>query len=151
MQDESVLRYFSSDKWSVGREENRTTQSDSRIQEATASNEMQDKWEEQVMIRSGVMARNRIDYKSFEETAERSRLQIHNTKPNFLDGKVFFSVQKEQVLTVQDPTSDIAVLSKKGSSLCSSRRLVRDRNKIRKRFGNGGTRMGNLLGVEKYC
>ena len=152
VQDESVLQYFSSDKWSVGREENRTTQSDSRIQakKLTASNEMQDKWEEQVMIRSGVMARNRIDYRSFEETTERSRLQIHNTKPKFLDGKVFFSVQKEQVLTVQDPTSDIAVLSKKGSSLCASRRLVRDRNKMRKRFWElGGTRMGNLLGVEK--
>ena len=61
-----------------------------------------------------------------------------------------FSKQTKQVLTVRDPTSDIAVLSKKGSALCASRRLVRDRNKMRKRFWElGGTKMGNLLGVEK--
>ena len=74
------------------------TQSDSRIQakKLTASNEMQDKWEEQVMIRSGVMARNRIDYKSFEETTERSRLQIHNTKIIFWMSKFFFQFRRSK-------------------------------------------------------
>ena len=102
------------------------------------------------MIRSGVMARGKINTSTFNEDAERATLKIHNIKPEFLDGKVTFSKQTKQVLTVRDPTSDIAVLSKKGSALCASRRLVRDRNKMRKRFWElGGTKMGNLLGVEK--
>ena len=67
-----------------------------------------------------------------------------------MDVKVFFSVQKEQVLTVQDPTSDIAVLSRKEALFAHRDALFEDRSKMRKRFWElGGTRMGNLLGVEK--
>ena len=114
------------------------------------NNSSNDKWEENIMIRSGVMARGKINTSTLNEDAERATLKIHNIKPEFLDGKVTFSKQTKQVLTVRDPTSDIAVLSKKGSALCASRRLVRDRNKMRKRFWElGGTKMGNLLGVEK--
>ena len=118
---------------SDGRSNNDRFQSHQLHRAGQRSTDAQDKWEHDIMIRSGVL-RGKINTESFNESAERARLQIHNIKPEFLEGRVSFSKQTKQVLTVRDPTSDIAVLSKKGSALCASRRLQRDRNKMRKRF-----------------
>ena len=51
---------------------------------------------------------------------------------------------------VKDVTSDMAVISKKGSDVLRAARERRERNKMRKRFWElGGTRMGDAMGVAK--
>jgi pre-mRNA-splicing factor ATP-dependent RNA helicase DHX38/PRP16 len=45
------------------------------------------------------------------------RLVVHNIRPPFVDGRVSFSKQLTTVATVKDPTSDMAVLSRKGGYL----------------------------------
>ena len=52
-----------------------------------------------------------------DEDENRVMLMVHDIKPPFLDGKKVFTTQMEMVQVVKDVTSDIAVLSKKGSSV----------------------------------
>lgn len=40
-----------------------------------------------------------------------------DTKPPFLDGRVVFTTQAEPVMPLKDPTSDMAIIAKKGSAL----------------------------------
>lgn len=51
---------------------------------------------------------------------------------------------------VKDPTSDLAILSKKGSQVVKSLREKNDRNKMRERFWElAGSRLGDLLKIQK--
>jgi pre-mRNA-splicing factor ATP-dependent RNA helicase DHX38/PRP16 len=112
-------------------------------------NQAQDEWEKSRMVRSGVVSEGRVKTDFSNEDAEVAKVIVHSVKPPFLDGRVSFSKQKHQVMTVKDPTSDIAVLSKRGSALCAAQRLVQERNKMRKRFWElGGSRMGDAIGIE---
>lgn len=40
-----------------------------------------------------------------------------DTKPPFLDGRVVFTKQAEPVMPLKDPTSDMAIIARKGSGL----------------------------------
>ncbi len=49
---------------------------------------------------------------------------------------------------VKDPTSDIAILAKKGSSVLKKLRETNDRSKMRERFWElAGSKLGNLLKI----
>lgn len=51
---------------------------------------------------------------------------------------------------VKDPTSDLAILAKKGSAIVKSLREKNDRNKMRERFWElAGSKLGDLLKVQK--
>ncbi|CAI9288809.1 unnamed protein product [Lactuca saligna] len=41
----------------------------------------------------------------------------YDTKPPFLDGRVVFTKQAEPIMPLKDPTSDMAIISRKGLNL----------------------------------
>lgn len=54
------------------------------------------------------------------------------------------------ILSAQDPTSDIAIAARKGSATVRTFREQAERKKSQsKHWELAGTRLGNLLGVEK--
>ena len=65
------------------------------------------------------MTQLEVDTDFDDDQEARVQLLIHNTKPPFLDGRIVFTKQQEPVLTVKDPTSDLAVISKKGNLISS--------------------------------
>ena len=66
-----------------------------------------------------------------------------------MDGRAIFSRQPEPVIPIKDPTSDLAVLSKKGSRLVRYHRDEKERRKAqRKELELAGSRLGDILGVK---
>jgi pre-mRNA-splicing factor ATP-dependent RNA helicase DHX38/PRP16 len=83
---------------------------------------------------------------------------LADTKPPFLDGRVVYTKQAEPVMPLKDPTSDMAIIARKGSVLVREIREKQSQNKSRQRFWElAGSSLGNILGVEKsseqvnYC
>lgn len=59
----------------------------------------------------------------------------------------FFS---EPVIPVKDPTSDMALTARKGSALVRVFREQKERRKAQKKHWDlGGTKLGNIMGIEK--
>ncbi len=84
-----------------------------QIQKLTAkqmqAHEDNNKWEKDRMLRSGVVTQLEVDTDFPDDQEARVQLLVHNTKPPFLDGRIVFTKQQEAVLSVKDPTSDLAV------------------------------------------
>ena len=59
---------------------------------------------------------------------------VHDIKPPFLEGRNVSANQGQAIQIVRDPTSDMAIISKKGSGVLQSLRERNDRNKMRERF-----------------
>lgn len=81
-----------------------------------------------------------------------SQIDLSNadTKPPFLDGRVVFTKQAEPVMPLKDPTSDMAIISRKGSALVREIHEKQSMNKSRQRFWElAGSKLGDILGVEK--
>jgi len=77
-------------------------------------------------------------------------IQVHNMKPPFLDGRVAFTKQQEPVSVVKDPTCDLAIIAKKGSSLLFETRHQTERKKMMKKFWEvAGSRQGDVIGLKK--
>lgn len=75
---------------------------------------------------------------------------VTDTKPPFLDGRVVYTKQAEPVMPLKDPTSDMAIISRKGSALVREIREKQSSNKSRQRFWElAGSKLGDILGVEK--
>lgn len=75
---------------------------------------------------------------------------IVDTKPPFLDGRVVYTKQAEPVMPVKDPTSDMALIARKGSALVREVREKQSMNKSRQRFWElAGSKLGDILGVAK--
>lgn len=81
-------------------------------------------WEENRMMTSGVAGRLEVDLDFNDEEESRIRLNVHHTKPPFIDGRVTFSKQMTTVSVVKEPTSDMSLLSKKGKSAPASHLLL---------------------------
>ena len=82
-----------------------------------ARNADQDRWEQNRMLTSGAVQRvGPLDEVEDEEEGK-VHLLVHHVVPPFLDGRIAFSKQPDPIFPVKDPSSDIAVLSKKGSML----------------------------------
>ena len=109
-----------------------------------------DRWEEGRLRASGMV--RMVDGADDMDDDQELRVQVvvHDTKPPFLDGRFVFSKQSEPVLPVKDPTSDVAVLCKKGSQLMRDHRERKERERATKeKFDLVGTVIGNIMGVEK--
>ncbi|XP_076470815.1 pre-mRNA-splicing factor ATP-dependent RNA helicase PRP16-like [Babylonia areolata] len=107
-------------------------------------------WETNRMLRSGVVAKTNFDEDFEEENAARVHLLVHNMVPPFLDGRIVFTKQPEPVVPIKDPTSDMAIVARKGSLAVRTYREQAERKKAQaKHWELAGTRLGNLLGVEK--
>ncbi|KAI6656538.1 hypothetical protein LOD99_1333 [Oopsacas minuta] len=106
-------------------------------------------WEENRLFVSGVIKRDNSMLFDEEEEIGRTHLLVSNPVPPFLDGRAIFSRQPEPVIPIKDPTSDLAVLSKKGSKLVRYHRDEKERKKAQKKeLSLAGSRMGDILGVK---
>jgi pre-mRNA-splicing factor ATP-dependent RNA helicase DHX38/PRP16 len=64
----------------------------------------------------------------------RVMLMVHDLKPPFLDGRENFTTQTKPVQVVRDPTSDFAILAKKGSAILKYVRDKKERAAMREKF-----------------
>lgn len=109
-----------------------------------------EKWETNRMLTSGVVLK--LDYdEDFEEDNEaRVHLLVQNVVPPFLDGRIVFTKQPEPVIPVKDPTSDLAMIARKGSHAVRLFREQKERKKAQKKeWELAGTRLGDIMGVKK--
>lgn len=78
-----------------------------------------------------------------------SHLIVHQKLPPFLDGKIKFSKQINPVMPVKDPTCDMAVNAKKGSSLVKECRLQKEVKKAQKKeWELKNTKIGEIMKVK---
>jgi len=85
-----------------------------------------------------------------EVEEDRVMLLVHDIKPPFLDGSATFTKQTKPVQVVRDPTSDFAVLAKKGSAVLRFVRERADRQAMREKFWDlSGTKMGTVMAHDK--
>ena len=75
-------------------------------------------------------------------------LLVHNIVPPFLDGRIVFTKTMEPVIPVKDPTSDLAVLARKGSMTVRKERERKDAIKGQRSLDVAGSALGNILGVK---
>ncbi|XP_045194150.2 pre-mRNA-splicing factor ATP-dependent RNA helicase PRP16-like [Mercenaria mercenaria] len=109
-----------------------------------------EKWETNRMLRSGVVEKLNYDEDFEEENEARVHLLVHNIVPPFLDGRIVFTKQPEPVIPIKDPTSDMAVVSKKGCAVVRVHREQKERRKAQKKeWELAGTRIGEIMGVKK--
>ncbi|KAK2722129.1 pre-mRNA-splicing factor ATP-dependent RNA helicase PRP16-like [Artemia franciscana] len=107
-------------------------------------------WERNRMLTSGVVTKIDVDEDFAEENEARVHLLVHNIVPPFLDGRIVFTKQPEPVIPVKDPTSDMAVVARKGSAVVRVYREQKERRKAQKKHWElAGTKIGNILGVKK--
>lgn len=107
-----------------------------------------DLWEANRMLTSGVATRKTVDLDFEDESESTVHVMVHNLKPPFLDGRIVFTKQLEPINPIRDPTSDMAIFSKKGSALVKEKREQAERAKAAARLADtSGTALGNITGV----
>ncbi|XP_075224312.1 ATP-dependent RNA helicase l(1)G0007 isoform X2 [Lycorma delicatula] len=107
-------------------------------------------WERNRMLTSGVVQSVDVDEDFDEENEARVHLLVHNIVPPFLDGRIVFTKQPEPVIPVKDPSSDMAMVARKGSALVRVFREQKERRKAQKKHWElAGTSIGNIMGIEK--
>lgn len=107
-------------------------------------------WERNRMLTSGVVHSVDFNEDFDEESLDRVHLLVHNVVPPFLDGRIVFTKQPEPVIPVRDPTSDMALVARKGSPLVRIYREQKERKKAQKKHWElGGTTIGNIMGIKK--
>uniref|UniRef100_A0A0D9WZA3 RNA helicase n=1 Tax=Leersia perrieri TaxID=77586 RepID=A0A0D9WZA3_9ORYZ len=118
-----------------------------KLSQMTADNAQ---WEDRQLLRSGAVRGTEVQTEFDDEEERKVILLVHDTKPPFLDGRVVFTKQAEPVMPLKDPTSDMAIVARKGSALVREIREKQSMNKSRQRFWElTGSKLGNILGVEK--
>lgn len=107
-------------------------------------------WETNRMLRSGVVTKTDYDEDFDEENEARVHLLVHNIVPPFLDGRIVFTKQPEPVVPVKDPTSDMAIVSKKGCAVVRTHREQKEKKKAQqKHWELAGTKIGEIMGIKK--
>lgn len=112
-------------------------------------NKDNEKWETNRMLTSGVVLKVDVNEDFEEENEARVHVLVHNIVPPFLDGRIVFTKQPEPVMPVKDPTSDMAIVSRKGSAVVRFYREQKERKKAQKKeWELAGTNLGKILGVK---
>ncbi|KAH1032320.1 hypothetical protein J1N35_044494 [Gossypium stocksii] len=118
-----------------------------KLSQLTADNAQ---WEDRQLLRSGAVRGTEVQTEFDDEDERKVILLVHDTKPPFLDGRIVFTKQAEPVMPIKDPTSDMAIISRKGSNLVREIHEKQSMNKSRQRFWElAGSKLGDILGVEK--
>ncbi|BAT91804.1 hypothetical protein VIGAN_07043600 [Vigna angularis var. angularis] len=118
-----------------------------KLSQLTADNAQ---WEDRQLLRSGAVRGTEVQTEFDDEEEQKVILLVHDTKPPFLDGRVVFTKQAEPIMPIKDPTSDMAIISRKGSTLVREIHEKQSMNKSRQRFWElAGSKLGDILGVEK--
>lgn len=113
-------------------------------------NKDNEKWETNRLLLSGVVHKINDDDDDDENNESRVHLMVQNIVPPFLDGRIIFTKQPEPVIPVKDPTSDFAILARKGSALVRYHRELKERKKAQKKeWELAGTRLGDITGVAR--
>ncbi|KAE8269437.1 hypothetical protein A4X09_0g2911 [Tilletia walkeri] len=111
-----------------------------------------DAWETNRMQVGGVGPQRTVnlDENMDDESENRVHLLVHDLRPPFLDGKTVFTKQLEPVNPIKDPTSDMAIFSRKGSRLVREKREQAERKKASSQaVALEGTNLGNIMGVKE--
>ena len=107
-----------------------------------------DLWEANRLLTSGIASKAALDLDFEDESESMVHVIVHNLKPPFLDGRTVYTKQLEPVNPIKDPTSDMAVFSRKGSALVKEKREQAERQKAAAKLASlGGTALGNVMGV----
>ncbi|KAL2528556.1 RNA helicase family protein [Forsythia ovata] len=107
-------------------------------------------WEDRQLLRSGAVRGTELQTEFDDEDERKVILLVHDTKPPFLDGRIVYTKQAEPIMPLKDPTSDMAIISRKGSTLVREIHEKQRMNKSRQRFWElAGSKLGDILGVEK--
>ncbi|KAL1803612.1 hypothetical protein ACET3Z_032259 [Daucus carota] len=118
-----------------------------KLSQLTADNAQ---WEDRQLLRSGAVRGTEVQTEFDNEEERKVILLVHDIKPPFLDGRIVFTKQAEPVMPIKDPTSDMAIISRKGSTLVREVHEKQSMNKSRQRFWElAGSKLGDILGVEK--
>eukprot|EP00200_Dunaliella_tertiolecta_P008619 CAMPEP_0202370528 /NCGR_PEP_ID=MMETSP1127-20130417/2125_1 /ASSEMBLY_ACC=CAM_ASM_000462 /TAXON_ID=3047 /ORGANISM="Dunaliella tertiolecta, Strain CCMP1320" /LENGTH=1402 /DNA_ID=CAMNT_0048966503 /DNA_START=21 /DNA_END=4229 /DNA_ORIENTATION=- len=105
-------------------------------------------WEENRLLTSGVARLKEINLDFDTDEDSRVLLLVHDTKPPFLEGKVVGMRGGDIVLPLKDPTSDMAVIARKGSELVKRIREKKESTKSRARFWEmAGSKMAEITGL----
>ncbi|KAL6760535.1 P-loop containing nucleoside triphosphate hydrolase protein [Haematococcus lacustris] len=105
-------------------------------------------WEENRLLTSGVARLKEINLDFDGEEENRVLLLVHDSKPPFLEGKVVGTRGGDIVLPLKDPTSDMAVIARKGSDLVKQIREKKEASKSRARFWEmAGSKMASITGL----
>ena len=108
-----------------------------------------DKWIDNQLINSGVVTASRAA-DADDDTEGRVHLMTHNIMPPFLDGRQVLTKKQDAVVTVRDPSSDLAKIARKGCHSVLEYRKKRDLNKCREKFWEiEGSKIGGLMGVKE--
>ncbi|KAJ2359466.1 Pre-mRNA-splicing factor ATP-dependent RNA helicase PRP16 [Coemansia erecta] len=106
-------------------------------------------WVANRLQQSGIVQATGADDDADDMGAGRVHLLVHDLKPPFLEGTVLTRLL-DPVKTVVDPTSDLAVIARKGSGLVRDQREKRERMKAtRDAVDMAGTTLGNVMGMQK--
>lgn len=115
----------------------------------SSQNADNDLWEANRMLRSGVVTQKTVDLDFEDESESTVHVMVHDLKPPFLDGRTVFTKQLDPINPIRDPTSDMAIFSKKGSALVKEKREQAERAKAAAKLAAlGGTALGNIMGVK---
>ncbi|XP_075489765.1 pre-mRNA-splicing factor ATP-dependent RNA helicase DEAH7-like [Primulina tabacum] len=118
-----------------------------KLSQLTADNAQ---WEDRQLMRSGAVRGTEVQTTFDDEDERKVILLVHDTKPPFLDGRIVYTKQAEPIMPIKDPTSDMAIISRKGSTLVREIHEKQSMNKSRQRFWElAGSKLGEILGVEK--
>lgn len=105
------------------------------------------RWEEQQLLVSGVMKRTSA-IEEDESNDVRVHLLVSHAQPAFLAGHTQLSKVTEPVMPVKDPTSDMALMARKGSAILREMMARKDRQAMRKKFWEiQGSQMGAAMGL----
>ena len=108
-----------------------------------------DLWEKNRMLQSGIAQKAERDMDLEEETELRVHLLVRDLRPPFLDGKIVYTKQLENITVVRDDTSDLARFSRTGSVTVRQKREERERARATgQKFQLAGTSIGNIMGVK---
>ncbi|XP_074378490.1 pre-mRNA-splicing factor ATP-dependent RNA helicase DEAH7-like [Apium graveolens] len=107
-------------------------------------------WEDRQLLRSGAVRGTQVQTEFDNEEERKVILLVRDIKPPFLDGRIVYTKQAEPVMPIKDPTSDMAIISRKGSTLVREVHEKQSQNKSRQRFWElAGSKLGDILGIEK--
>ncbi|XP_006822620.1 pre-mRNA-splicing factor ATP-dependent RNA helicase PRP16-like [Saccoglossus kowalevskii] len=113
-------------------------------------NKDNDRWEMNRMLTSGVVQRVDEEAEMEEDNVARIHLLVHNIVPPFLDGRIVFTKQPEPVIPIKDGTSDMAIISRKGSIVVRQHREQKERRKAQhKHWELAGTKLGDIMGIKE--
>lgn len=108
-----------------------------------------ERWETNRMILGGAIAHKLQSDMELETEDSKIHLLIHDIKPSFLKDSITLTLQKEAVIPVKDPTSDMAIFARKGSNLVKETREKKEREKAMKTLEGAGTLIGNIMKIHE--